>query len=151
MYRATYRICVYQISNSYLKTWRDKSSEKIPVAGSSAEIPLLSVCGHQGATNFPAMTKISTIEDTCYMRTNNCWGHKWRKITWAHFFVWRCLLDIYIYQVSNWYLKTCTKTLENFHWLGALLTTISEYFLSARGPKIGQPWPKSVGINTRTI
>ena len=38
--------------------------KNFPVVGSSAEIPFLSVFGHQGAKNCPAMVKISTIQDT---------------------------------------------------------------------------------------
>ena len=41
--------------------------KNFPVAGSSAEIPLLGFCGNQGAINGPAKTKIITVQDTCYV------------------------------------------------------------------------------------
>ena len=38
-----------------------------------------------------------------------------------------------IYQVSKWYIKTCTKEVrKTFRWLGALLTSRFQMFLSAR-------------------
>ena len=45
-----------------------------------------------------------------------------------------------IYQVSNWYLKTCwKKTPDNFSLAGSSTYSPIRVFLSARGPKIAQP------------
>ena len=49
--------------------WK-KSSKNFPVVGSSAEIPFLGICGHQGAKNGTDMTKSSQIQDTCYVRVS---------------------------------------------------------------------------------
>ena len=43
------------------------------------------------------------------------------------------------------------KSPENFSLAGSSSITPFEVFLSARGPKIAQPWRKSVGIKTLTI
>ena len=112
----------------------EKSWEKFLLTGSFAEIPLPSVCGHQRAKNYPTMTKIS--QDTCYIsvlyrigrlyiifETINeekwlrsifdCKVGKWPDCdeTWTRCVVLptRC-----IHQVSNWYLKTCTKMSGKF-------------------------------------
>ena len=44
-----------------------------------------------------------------------------------------------------------TKSPENFSLAGSSSNTPFQVFLSARGPKIAQPWRKSVGIKTLTI
>ena len=41
------------------------------------------------------------------------------------------------------------KSPENFSLAGSSSNTPFQVFLSARGPKIAQPWWKSVGINSR--
>ena len=43
------------------------------------------------------------------------------------------------------------KSPENFSLAGSSSNTPFQVFLSARGPKIAQPWRKSVGIKTLTI
>ena len=43
------------------------------------------------------------------------------------------------------------KSPENFSLAGSSSSTPFQVFLSARGPKIAQPWRKSVGIKTLTI
>ena len=42
------------------------------------------------------------------------------------------------------------KSPENFSLAGSSSNTPFQVFLSARGPKIAQPWRKSVGIKTLT-
>ena len=54
---------IYQASSSYIKT----CGKKIPLAESSAEIPLPSVCDHQSTKNCPPMTKISRGQNTHYI------------------------------------------------------------------------------------
>ena len=68
----------------------EKSSENFLVAGSSAEMPLLSVCGHQRAKNCQAMTKISTVARHLLCKyVYQMWAlyiiAEWRKITLTHF------------------------------------------------------------------
>ena len=41
------------------------------------------------------------------------------------------------------------KCLENFSLSGSSSHTPFQVFLSARGPKIAQPWQQSVGIKTQ--
>ena len=43
------------------------------------------------------------------------------------------------------------KSPENFSLAGSSSDTPFQVFLSTRGPKIVQPWRKSVGIKTLTI
>ena len=46
---------------------------KFLVVGSSVEIHFPGVCGHQGAKNWPAMTKSSIVQDTCYVSVYQIW------------------------------------------------------------------------------
>ena len=78
--------------------------------------------------NCPVVTKISTIQDTCYALA-------------------RC-----IYQVSMWYPQTCTqKSPENFSLAGSSTNPHFRVFLSTRGPEIAQPLQKFVGVSTFTM
>ena len=43
------------------------------------------------------------------------------------------------------------KSPENFSLAGSSSNTPFQVFMSTRGPKIAQPWQKSVGIKTLTI
>ena len=51
---------VYTRFQVHISKYVEKSSENFPPAGRFAQIPLLSVCGHQKVKNCPTMTKIST-------------------------------------------------------------------------------------------
>ena len=64
--------------------------------------------------------------------------------------VWHHPLDVYAKfqtDISHVY----KKSLENFSQAGSSSNTPFQVILSARGPKIAQPWQKSVGIKTLTI
>ena len=123
---------VYTRFQVYTSKHVEKSSENFPVARNSAEIPLRSVCGHQGAINCPTMTKISTVQDTCYVSVYQIWRLyitvEWRRISLTHAgckvlqddYVWRCLLDVYNkFQIDiSTHVQKIRKT---FRWLRALL------------------------------
>ena len=64
--------------------------------------------------------------------------------------VWHHPLDVYAkFQIDI--SKHVQKSPENFSLAGSSSNTPFQVFLSARGPKIAQPWRKSVGIKTLTI
>ena len=64
--------------------------------------------------------------------------------------VWRCLLDAYTkFQIDI--SKHVQKSLEFFSLAGSFTNSRFRAFLSARGPKITQPWRKSVGAKALTI
>ena len=64
--------------------------------------------------------------------------------------VWHHPLDFYAkFQTDiSHYVQ---KSPENFSLAGSSSNTPFQVLLSARGPKIAQPWRKSVGIKTLTI
>ena len=64
--------------------------------------------------------------------------------------VWHHPLDVYdkFQMISHNMYK---KSPENFSLAGSSSNTPFQVFLSARGPKIAQPWRKSVRIKTLTI
>ena len=65
--------------------------------------------------------------------------------------VWHHPLDVYA-KFQTDISKHVQKSPENFSVLaGSSSNTPFQEFLSARGPKIAQPWRKSVGIKTLTI
>ena len=64
--------------------------------------------------------------------------------------MWHHLLDVYA-KFQTDISKHVQKNLENFSLAGSSSNTTFQVFLSARGPKIAQPWRKSVGIKTLTI
>ena len=64
--------------------------------------------------------------------------------------VWHHLLDGYAKFQTDISQKV-QKSPENFSLAGSSSNTPFQVFLSARGPKIAQPWRKSVGIKTFTI
>ena len=64
--------------------------------------------------------------------------------------MWHHLLDLYT-KFQTDISKHVQKSLEKFSLAGSSTNAPFQLFLSARGPKIIQPWRKSVGINTLTI
>ena len=60
------------------------------------------------------------------------------------------VLDVYAKFQTN-ISQHVQKSPENFSLAGSSSNTPFEVFLSARGPKIAQPWRKSVRIKTLTI
>ena len=64
--------------------------------------------------------------------------------------VWHHPLDVYA-KFQTDISKHVQKSTENFSLPGSSSNTPFQVFLSARAPKIAQPWPKSVGIKTLTI
>ena len=64
--------------------------------------------------------------------------------------VWHHLLDVFgSFQIDI--SKYVQKSLKNFSLAGSSTNAPFRMFLSARGPKIAQPWRKSVGVKTLTI
>ena len=64
--------------------------------------------------------------------------------------MWHHLLDVYTkFQIDI--SKHVQKSPENFSLAGSSTNAPFQVFLSTRGPKITQPWRKSVGIKTLTI
>ena len=64
--------------------------------------------------------------------------------------VWHHPLDVYA-KFQTDISQNVQKKMENFSLAGSSSNTPFQVFLSARGPKIAQPWWKSVGIKTLTI
>ena len=64
--------------------------------------------------------------------------------------MWLHPLDLYA-KFQTDISKHVQKRPENFSLVGSSSKAPFEVFLSARGPKIVQPWRKSVGIKTFTI
>ena len=64
--------------------------------------------------------------------------------------VWHHPLDVYATFQTD-ISQHVQKSPENFTLAGSYSNTPFQVFLSARGPKIAQPWHKSVGIKTLTI
>ena len=64
--------------------------------------------------------------------------------------VWHHRLDVYV-KFQTDISKHVQKSLESFSLAGSSGTTPFQVFLSSRGPKIAQPWRKTVGIKTLTI
>ena len=64
--------------------------------------------------------------------------------------VWHHPLDVYAkFQIDIF--QHVQKSPESFLLAGSSSNTPFQVFLSARGPKIAQPWRKSVRIKTLTI
>ena len=63
---------------------------------------------------------------------------------------WHHPLDVYA-KFQTDISKHVQKSLENFSLAGSSSNTPFQVFLFARGPKMAQPWQKSVGIKTLTI
>ena len=63
--------------------------------------------------------------------------------------MWYHPLDVYA-KFQTAISKHVQKSAENFSLAGSSSNTPFEVFLSTRGPKIAQPWRKSIGIKTLT-
>ena len=63
--------------------------------------------------------------------------------------VWHHPTDVYA-KFQTDISKHVQKSPENFSLAGSYSNTHFQVFLSARGPKIAQPWRKLVGIKTLT-
>ena len=64
--------------------------------------------------------------------------------------IWHYLLDVYT-KFQTDISKYEQKSPENFSLAGNSTYAPFQVFLSTRGPKMTQPWRKSVGIKTLTI
>ena len=64
--------------------------------------------------------------------------------------MWRHLLDVYTKFQTN-ISKHVQTSLESYSLAASSGNTPSQVFSSARGPKIAQPWRKSIGMKTLTV
>ena len=65
--------------------------------------------------------------------------------------VWHHPLDVYAKFQTDISQHVQKKSRENFSLAGSSSNTPFQVLLSVRGPKIAQPWRKSVGIKTLII